>query len=79
MHALFNDTSPLAWVMGATDPTSGTVSTYEVVRGLGVLLRKGWRPLRTIVLASWDAEEVIFCISLLFYGLTFVVAVWPHW
>ncbi|KAH8113339.1 Zn-dependent exopeptidase [Phellopilus nigrolimitatus] len=46
-----------AWVLGATDPTSGTVSTYEVVRGLGALLRKGWKPLRTIVIASWDAEE----------------------
>ena len=47
-----------AWVLGATDPTSGTVSTYEVVRGLGVLLKKGWKPLRTILIASWDAEEV---------------------
>ncbi|THH03312.1 hypothetical protein EW145_g6362 [Phellinidium pouzarii] len=46
-----------AWILGATDPTSGTVSTYEVVRGLGVLLKKGWKPLRTIVIASWDAEE----------------------
>ncbi|KAL5527160.1 hypothetical protein ACEPAG_5951 [Sanghuangporus baumii] len=46
-----------AWVLGATDPTSGTVSTYELIRGLGVLLKKGWRPLRTIVIASWDAEE----------------------
>ena len=48
----------VAWVLGATDPSSGTVSILEVIRGLGVLLRKGWRPLRTIVLASWDAEEV---------------------
>lgn len=30
---------------------------HEVVKGLGVLLATGWRPLRTIVLASWDAEE----------------------
>ena len=48
----------IAWVLGATDPSSGTVSILEVIRGLGVLLKKGWRPLRTIVLASWDAEEV---------------------
>jgi len=47
-----------AWVMGATDPTSGTVSLHEVVRGLGALTRRGWKPLRTIVIASWDAEEV---------------------
>lgn len=46
-----------AWVMGAADPTSGTVSVHEIVRGLGHLLRNGWRPMRTIVLASWDAEE----------------------
>ncbi|TBU33166.1 Zn-dependent exopeptidase [Dichomitus squalens] len=46
-----------AWVMGATDPTSGTVSIHEVVRGYGALLRKGWRPLRNVVFASWDAEE----------------------
>ncbi|KAG6829605.1 hypothetical protein H0H92_004074 [Tricholoma furcatifolium] len=46
-----------AWVLGAADPTSGTVSLHEIIRGLGALLKKGWRPLRTIVIASWDAEE----------------------
>ncbi|KAG1727082.1 Zn-dependent exopeptidase [Suillus paluster] len=46
-----------AWVMGAADPTSGTVSLREVVRGLGALYKRGWKPLRTIVIASWDAEE----------------------
>lgn len=46
-----------AWVMGATDPSSGTASIHEVVRGLGALLKEGWTPLRTIVIASWDAEE----------------------
>ncbi|KAG1884088.1 Zn-dependent exopeptidase [Suillus subluteus] len=46
-----------AWVMGAADPTSGTVSLHEVVRGLGALYKRGWKPLRTIVIASWDAEE----------------------
>ena len=51
------DMSP-AWVMGATDPSSGTASVHEVVRGLGELLKAGWTPLRTIVIASWDAEEV---------------------
>lgn len=48
----------LAWVMGASDPTSGTASLHEVIRGFGVLLKDGWKPLRTIVIASWDAEEV---------------------
>ncbi|KAJ3720546.1 hypothetical protein C8R42DRAFT_627782 [Lentinula raphanica] len=46
-----------AWVMGAADPTSGTASIHETIRGLGALLKKGWKPLRTILIASWDAEE----------------------
>ncbi len=49
---------PSAWVLGAVDPSSGTVSTHEVIRGFGRLMEKGWKPLRTIVIASWDAEEV---------------------
>ncbi|KAL0576423.1 Vacuolar protein sorting-associated protein 70 [Marasmius crinis-equi] len=46
-----------AWVLGAADPTSGTASIHETIRGLGKLLKLGWKPLRTIVFASWDAEE----------------------
>ncbi|KAF9058017.1 Zn-dependent exopeptidase [Panaeolus papilionaceus] len=46
-----------AWVLGAADPTSGTVSLHEIIRGFGSLLRHGWKPLRTVVIASWDAEE----------------------
>lgn len=46
-----------AWVLGAADPTSGTVSMHEVSKGLGELLRRGWKPLRTIIMASWDGEE----------------------
>ncbi|KAJ1300407.1 hypothetical protein OPQ81_005227 [Rhizoctonia solani] len=46
-----------AWIYGASDPTSGTVSMHEMSRGLGQLHRQGWKPLRTIILASWDAEE----------------------
>jgi N-acetylated-alpha-linked acidic dipeptidase len=44
--------------MGAGDPTSGTVSMVEVIKGYGALLRQGWKPLRTVMFASWDAEEV---------------------
>jgi N-acetylated-alpha-linked acidic dipeptidase len=29
----------------------------ELARSFGVLLRSGWRPLRTITLCSWDGEE----------------------
>eukprot|EP00929_Paragymnodinium_shiwhaense_P124314 TRINITY_DN9950_c0_g2_i1.p1 TRINITY_DN9950_c0_g2~~TRINITY_DN9950_c0_g2_i1.p1 ORF type:complete len:732 (-),score=108.41 TRINITY_DN9950_c0_g2_i1:136-2331(-) len=46
-----------AWVYGAADPNSGTAQLLEVARGLGKLLKKGWRPLRTIVLCSWSGEE----------------------
>jgi N-acetylated-alpha-linked acidic dipeptidase len=46
-----------AWVYGAVDPGSGTAATLEAVHGIGALLRQGWRPKRTIVFASWDAEE----------------------
>ena len=46
-----------AWVYGAVDPSSGTASMLEAVHGMGVLLRQGWRPKRTIVFCSWDAEE----------------------
>ena len=46
-----------AWVSGADDPTSGAVSLMETARGLGELLKTGWRPSRTIILALWDGEE----------------------
>ncbi len=46
-----------AWVYGAADPGSGTAAMLEAVRGIGELLKNGWRPKRTIVFASWDAEE----------------------
>jgi len=46
-----------AWVYGATDPSSGTASMLEAVHGLGALLKQGWKPRRTIYIASWDAEE----------------------
>jgi N-acetylated-alpha-linked acidic dipeptidase len=46
-----------AWVFGAVDPSSGTAAMLETVHGLGGLLKQGWRPKRTIVIASWDAEE----------------------
>ena len=47
-----------AWVFGAADAVSGTAAMMELSRGLGELLKTGWRPRRTIMLCSWDAEEV---------------------
>src|SRR5438270_8676370 len=46
-----------AWVYGAVDPNSGTAAMLETVHGLGALLKSGWKPRRTIVIGSWDAEE----------------------
>jgi len=46
-----------AWVNGAEDPISGLVPLLEEARALGVLLKEGWRPRRTIVYCAWDGEE----------------------
>ena len=46
-----------AWVYGAVDPNSGTAAMLETVHGIGDLLKQGWKPKRTILFASWDAEE----------------------
>jgi N-acetylated-alpha-linked acidic dipeptidase len=46
-----------AWNHGAVDPNSGTAAQLELARGLAAAMKSGWRPKRTIVLASWDAEE----------------------
>jgi len=47
-----------AWIAGgAGDPNSGSAVVNEVIRGFGEALRLGWKPLRTIVFASWDGEE----------------------
>ncbi|HZQ68819.1 MAG TPA: serine hydrolase [Terriglobales bacterium] len=47
-----------AWVYGGVDPSSGTASMMEVTRSLGQLLKQGTRPRRTLVICSWDGEEV---------------------
>jgi len=46
-----------AWTHGAVDPNSGTAAQLEVARGLAAAMKSGWKPRRTIILASWDAEE----------------------
>ncbi len=46
-----------AWVYGAVDPSSGSATQLELARVLGGLAREGKRPRRSIVFASWDAEE----------------------
>lgn len=46
-----------AWSPGAVDDVSGVVSVLEAARALGTEARRGHRPARTIVFATWDAEE----------------------
>ncbi|KAM3351167.1 hypothetical protein ACQJBY_023272 [Aegilops geniculata] len=50
-----------AWKFGAADPNSGTAAMIELAQRFSMLQKQGWRPRRTIIFCSWDAEE---------YGLT---------
>jgi len=46
-----------AWVHGASDPASGAAPLLETARSLSELLKQGWKPKRTTLLALWDGEE----------------------
>lgn len=46
-----------AWGPGAADNVSGVVSILEAAKAWGEAVKAGHRPLRTIVFATWDAEE----------------------
>ena len=46
-----------AWVNGAGDPISGASPELEEARGLGELLKQGWKPQRAIIICFWDGEE----------------------
>lgn len=45
------------WVFGAADPLSGQVALLSEAKAIGALAKRGWRPQRTIIYASWDGEE----------------------
>jgi N-acetylated-alpha-linked acidic dipeptidase len=45
------------WVFGASDPLSGQSALLAEAQAIGVLLKQGWKPKRTLVYASWDGEE----------------------
>jgi N-acetylated-alpha-linked acidic dipeptidase len=45
------------WVNGAADPLSGMVAELEEARAVGELVKKGFRPKRTIIYCAWDGEE----------------------
>jgi len=46
-----------AWGPGAADNVSGTVSVLEAAHAIADQVKAGNRPKRTIVFATWDAEE----------------------
>lgn len=67
--ASINGTSPDEYVFignhrdgwtagGAADAVSGGAILIEMARAFGKLVDQGWKPRRTIILASWDAEEL---------------------
>lgn len=47
-----------SWTFGSSDPSSGTTTLAEISRVLSNLLKRGWRPRRTIKLCSWGGEEM---------------------
>ena len=46
-----------AWVNGASDPVSGLASVLEEAKAIGQLVKKGYKPKRTLVYCAWDGEE----------------------
>ncbi|MBM2840418.1 MAG: Glutamate carboxypeptidase [Bacteroidetes bacterium] len=46
-----------AWVNGAEDPISGQICLLEEARAMGLLMKQGWKPKRTIIYCAWDGEE----------------------
>lgn len=46
-----------AWVRGANDDGAGTVALLRAAQHLGQRVQGGWKPVSTITLCFWDAEE----------------------
>jgi N-acetylated-alpha-linked acidic dipeptidase len=46
-----------AWGPGAEDNVSGTATVLQAARSWGAALKAGFHPRRTLILATWDAEE----------------------
>jgi len=46
------------WNHGAADPISGMVTLLAEAKSVAKLAKSGQQPLRTIIYAAWDAEEV---------------------
>lgn len=45
------------WVNGAADPISGMVAELDEAKAISELVKRGYKPKRTIVFCAWDAEE----------------------
>jgi N-acetylated-alpha-linked acidic dipeptidase len=45
------------WVFGASDPLSGQIALMAEAKAIGALVKAGYKPQRTLVYTSWDAEE----------------------
>jgi N-acetylated-alpha-linked acidic dipeptidase len=45
------------WVFGAGDPISAHIALMGEAKAIGALAKTGWRPKRTLIYLSWDAEE----------------------
>lgn len=46
-----------SWGPGAGDNVGGVVSILEAARAIAEQMKAGWKPKRTVVFATWDAEE----------------------
>ncbi|MBX9928325.1 MAG: M28 family peptidase, partial [Gemmatimonadaceae bacterium] len=46
-----------AWGPGAGDNVGGIVSVLESARAVAEQMKSGWKPKRTLMFATWDAEE----------------------
>lgn len=46
-----------AWGPGTQDNVSGVTSILEAARMVSLAVKQGYRPRRTIIFATWDAEE----------------------
>lgn len=46
-----------AWVNGAADPISGLAAELEEAKAIGILVKNGYQPKRTLKYIAWDGEE----------------------
>ncbi|MFH0991617.1 MAG: transferrin receptor-like dimerization domain-containing protein [bacterium] len=46
-----------AWVYGTQDPVSGVAAMLEELHSYSELIKRGWKPKRTIIYGAWDGEE----------------------